>query len=89
MVSTHPPENLLGQRNFQVKNPLAVVEIVKFYQEGGGDVWDKMDHALTSGGSQSPPVPGTAQSAHPGVPKSMDDSVVHTVNPEPMLHKCT
>lgn len=26
----------------QEKNPLAVMEIVKFYQEGGGDVWDKM-----------------------------------------------
>ncbi|THH15267.1 hypothetical protein EW146_g5181 [Bondarzewia mesenterica] len=29
----------------QEKNPLAVMEIVKFYQEGGGDVWDKMGHA--------------------------------------------
>ena len=65
----------------QEKNPLAVMEIVKFYQEGGGDVWDKMGHAATPGGSQSPPVPGTAQSAHPGVPKSVDDSVVHTVSP--------
>lgn len=26
----------------QEKNPLAVMEIVKFYQEGHGDVWDKM-----------------------------------------------
>jgi p21-activated kinase 1 len=26
----------------QEKNPQAVMEIVKFYQEGGGDVWDKM-----------------------------------------------
>jgi p21-activated kinase 1 len=30
----------------QEKNPLAVMEIVKFYQEGGGgDVWDKMVNA--------------------------------------------
>jgi p21-activated kinase 1 len=65
----------------QEKNPLAVMEIVKFYQEGGGDVWDKMGHVATPGGSQSPPVPGTAQSAHPGVPKSVDDSVIHTVGP--------
>jgi len=64
----------------QEKNPLAVMEIVKFYQEGGGDVWDKMGHAATPGGSQSPPVPGTAQSAHPGLLKSVDDSVVPTVS---------
>jgi p21-activated kinase 1 len=29
-------------RQEQEKNPLAVMEIVKFYQEGHGDVWDKM-----------------------------------------------
>jgi p21-activated kinase 1 len=29
----------------QEKNPQAVMEIVKFYQEGGGDVWDKMGAA--------------------------------------------
>lgn len=29
-------------RQDQEKNPLAVMEIVKFYQEGHGDVWDKM-----------------------------------------------
>lgn len=46
----------------QEKNPQAVMEIVKFYQEGGGDVWDKMgaapapprDDADSSGISQSP-----------------------------------
>jgi p21-activated kinase 1 len=55
----------------QEKNPLAVMEIVKFYQEGGGDVWDKMGHAPAPGGSQSPPIPGTAQAAHPGLSKSV------------------
>ena len=64
----------------QEKNPLAVMEVVDFYQEGGGDVWDKMGHAATPGGSQSPPVLGTAQSARPGVSKSVDDSVVPTVS---------
>ena len=41
-------------RTEQEKNPEAVMEIVKFYQEGGGggDVWDKMGGALKSG----PPV---------------------------------
>ena len=46
----------------QEKNPQAVMEIVKFYQEGGGDVWDKMgaapapprDEADSPGGLQTP-----------------------------------
>jgi p21-activated kinase 1 len=33
-------------RTEQEKNPEAVFEIVKFYQEGGGDVWDKMGAAM-------------------------------------------
>lgn len=33
----------------QEKNPQAVMEIVKFYQEGHGDVWDKMGGAAASG----------------------------------------
>jgi p21-activated kinase 1 len=64
----------------QEKNPLAVMEIVKFYQEGGGDVWDKMGHAPAPGGSQSPPIPGTAQPAHPAFSKSVDDSFIPTVS---------
>jgi hypothetical protein len=64
----------------QEKNPLAVMEIVKFYQEGGGDVWDKMGHAPAPGGSQSPPIPGTIQAAFPGLSKSVDDSFVSTVS---------
>lgn len=39
-------------RQDQEKNPLAVMEIVKFYQEGHGDVWDKM------GQLDSPPYNG-------------------------------
>ena len=61
----------------QEKNPLAVMEIVKFYQEGGGgDVWDKMGHAPAPGGSQSPPFPGSAHPAHPGASKSVDDGFI-------------
>ena len=63
----------------QEKNPLAVMEIVKFYQEGGGDVWDKMGHAPAPGGSQSPPIPGTLQ-AYPGLSKSVDDSFIPSVS---------
>ena len=65
----------------QEKNPLAVMEIVKFYQEGGGDVWDKMGHAPAPGSSsQSPPIPGTTHPAFPGQSKSVDDSFVSTVS---------
>jgi hypothetical protein len=38
----------------QEKNPEAVFEIVKFYQEGGGDVWDKMGAAVKSQVSSAP-----------------------------------
>jgi p21-activated kinase 1 len=70
----------------QEKNPLAVMEIVKFYQEGGGDVWDKMGHAPAPGSSsQSPPIPGTAHPAYPGLTKSVDDSFVNTVS-VPFIH---
>ncbi|KAL0953733.1 hypothetical protein HGRIS_004924 [Hohenbuehelia grisea] len=41
-------------RSDQEKNPQAVMEIVKFYQEGHGDVWDKMGGA--AGSSQAPAV---------------------------------
>ncbi|KAF9649183.1 Pkinase-domain-containing protein [Thelephora ganbajun] len=48
----------------QEKNPQAVMEIVKFYQEGRGDVWDKM------GAAPAPPrndagSPGILQSPRP------------------------
>ena len=68
-------------RSDQEKNPLAVMEIVKFYQEGGGgDVWDKMGHAPAPGGSQSPHFPGSAHPAHPSASKSVDDGFVHPVS---------
>ncbi|ETW79183.1 kinase-like protein [Heterobasidion irregulare TC 32-1] len=54
----------------QEKNPLAVMEIVKFYQEGGGDVWDKMGHAPA-------PIGGTPQQ-----PKPIDESL-YTSRPAP------
>ena len=55
-------------RTEQEKNPEAVMEIVKFYQEGGGggDVWDKMGGALKDG----PPV----LPAPPPSKPLMDDS---------------
>lgn len=39
-------------RSDQEKNPQAVMEIVKFYQEGHGDVWDKL--GAMGGGSSEP-----------------------------------
>jgi p21-activated kinase 1 len=54
-----------------------VMEIVKFYLEGGGDVqvWDRMGHAPTPGSSRPPPIPGAAQADHFGVPKSVDSFI--------------
>jgi len=58
-------------RSEQEKNPQAVMEIVKFYQEGRGDVWDKMGAAA---GSEPPTLPQlsistfqnpVSRSAHP------------------------
>ncbi|KAI9464832.1 kinase-like domain-containing protein [Russula earlei] len=54
------------------------MEIVKFYQEGGGDVWDKMGHAPAPGSSQSPPALGIIQPLYLGPSKSADDSLVPT-----------
>ncbi|OCH96240.1 Pkinase-domain-containing protein [Obba rivulosa] len=50
----------------QEKNPQAVMEIVKFFQEGGGDtsVWDKM------GAIAAPPVPPSASASQT---KYLDD----------------
>ena len=70
----------------QEKDPLAVMEIVKFYQEGGGDVWDKMGYDPALGSSQSPPIPGTTQPAFPGLSKSVDDSFVSTVSMSTVPH---
>ena len=62
----------------QEKSLLAVMDIVNFYQEGGGDVWDKMGHA--AGSSQSSPIPGTLQAAFPRPSKPVDDNFVPTVS---------
>ncbi|KDQ26689.1 hypothetical protein PLEOSDRAFT_1057192 [Pleurotus ostreatus PC15] len=56
-------------RSEQEKNPQAVMEIVKFYQEGHGDVWDKM-------GNMGPSTP----SAPPG---AMDDGLQNPVRRSP------
>ena len=62
-------------RTEQEKNPEAVMEIVKFYQEGGGggDVWDKMGSALKTG----PPV----LPAPPPSKPLMDESFYTPVRP--------
>jgi hypothetical protein len=44
-------------------------------------VVDKMGHTPIPGGLQSPPVPGTAQSAHIRASKSVDDGVVPAASP--------
>jgi hypothetical protein len=55
-----------------------VMEIVKSYLEGGGDFWDRVEHAPAPGSARSPPNPGTEQAS--GVSKSIDDTFVPTVS---------
>ena len=57
-------------RSEQEKNPQAVMEIVKFYQEGHGDVWDKLGNV---GGPTAPPPP--AQDSYGIVPDSFANPV--------------
>jgi p21-activated kinase 1 len=56
----------------QEKNPEAVMEIVKFYQEGGGDVWEKMGSAM----GDSVPVIQPQQTPKP----SIDDNFFSPVS---------
>ncbi|KAG6909023.1 Serine/threonine-protein kinase smu1 [Tephrocybe rancida] len=57
-------------RSEQEKNPQAVMEIVKFYQEGHGDVWDKLG-AMGGGSGFSPKLDDSLQNPRspPAPPK--------------------
>ena len=57
-LTGHPPSPI---PIVQVEHPQSVMEIAKFYQEGGGDVWDKMRAAL---------VPPRDKAGSPGNPQS-------------------
>ena len=58
----------------QEKNPPVVVEVVKFYLEGGGDVWHKMGHATVRGISPPPLTLGAAPATYSGASKSVNSS---------------
>ncbi len=64
----------------QEKNRLAVMEIVRFYQEGGGDVWDRMSSTPVQGISPPPPIQDAAPAAYPGAPKSVNASTEESRN---------
>ncbi|KAI9464232.1 Pkinase-domain-containing protein [Boletus coccyginus] len=56
-------------RSEQEKNPQAVMDIVKFYQEGHGDVWDKMGAVETPYLSPQKALPDAAlQNSRPAPP---------------------
>ncbi|KIJ20940.1 hypothetical protein PAXINDRAFT_160380 [Paxillus involutus ATCC 200175] len=57
-------------RSDQEKNPQAVMDIVKFYQEGHGDVWDKMGAVETTSyiGGQTPLADTGLQNPRPAPP---------------------
>ena len=69
-------------RTEQEKNPEAVMEIVKFYQEGGGgDVWDKMGGALKGG----PPVLPAPPASKPLMDESFYAPVCRSNSPIPIF----
>ncbi|KAI6041257.1 STE/STE20/PAKA protein kinase [Pisolithus marmoratus] len=58
-------------RSEQEKNPQAVMDIVKFYQEGHGDVWDKMGTIETTpylSSQKALPADDAPQSSRPAPP---------------------
>ena len=63
----------------QKTNRLSVMEVVKLYQEGGGDVRDEM--GLTPAqGSRRPPTPGAAHAANPVAPASINAAIRKSPN---------
>jgi p21-activated kinase 1 len=57
----------------QERNRLTVIDIVKFYQEGGGDVRDEMGLAPAQGSSRRPP--GAAPVVYPEAPASINAGI--------------
>jgi p21-activated kinase 1 len=64
----------------QERSRLSVMEIVKLYQEGGGDVRDKMDLAPTQGSSRRSPIPGAAHAAYPEAAASVNAAIRESPN---------
>jgi p21-activated kinase 1 len=65
----------------QEKNPRAVMEVVKFYQEGGGDVRDKKIGLTPAQGiSPRPPIPSVANAAYSKAPASINAALRESLN---------
>jgi hypothetical protein len=87
LTSTHIPVNLLvcprsggnvyktGEWSDRERIRLAVIEIVKLYQEGDGDVRDTMVLALVQGSSRRPPIPGAAYAVCPEAQASINVAI--------------
>ncbi|KAF9047119.1 Pkinase-domain-containing protein, partial [Hymenopellis radicata] len=75
----------------QEKNPQAVMEIVKFYQEGHGDVWDKMGavEAEDYGTMRSPPPPPKKQATSNGAPTAYRPAPTPPTTLTPALDRST
>ena len=67
-------------RSDQERNRLAVMEIVKLYQEGGGDVRDTMGLAPAQGSSRRPPIPGAEHAAYPEALASINAAIRESPN---------
>jgi len=64
----------------QESNHIAVMEIVKLYQEGGGDLRDKMGFVPAQGSSRRPPIPGAAHAAYLEAPASINVAIQESPN---------
>jgi p21-activated kinase 1 len=64
----------------QEMNPRTVMEVVKFYQEGGGDIWDKMGHVAAPGGSRRPSIPGAANAPYFEAPAPINAAMRESLN---------
>jgi len=70
----------------QEENPLAVLEVVEFYQ-GGDNVGDKIG-PIPSGSSRSPHISGGAKLTHDRMSKSFDDNLLRPVGMFLCRHRC-
>jgi hypothetical protein len=57
----------------------AVMEIVRGYLEGGGDVSDTTGHAPSLGSSRSAPIPSAEHDTYPGLSEIFDCNLVPAV----------
>ena len=84
LMDSFLPRHMSTESRFRNKKPETSSPYdpgpIELNQEGDGDDWNKMSHAVAQRSSRSPSIPGAARGAYPEVSKSVDDSFVPTVS---------